>query len=1458
MHQPVHRSPATIIILAWNAWSSTEDCLESLRPTLGVRDQVVVVDNGSTDATPRRLTRYPWIDVVTNEENHGFARGCNDGAAIARNDTLVFLNNDTVLAGRWLDPLIVPFDEDRSVGATGPRSNFVSGAQVAEGASYLRGDMAGMRRFARAWAQEHRSQVSDTERLVGFCLAVRRSLFEEIGGFDAGYGIGGYEDDDLCRRVLASGHRLLIAHESFVHHDGHQTFDANGLDWYAEQETNRGRFESRFGAGRSSRDGTRVSACMITKDEEANIATCLASVEGFVDEVVVYDTGSSDATVRVARELGATVIDGHWDDDFSRARNAALEHCSGDWIAWLDADETLVCDDVAGLRRLLENTAPNVDGFSVPIDNLTGTGVGAGFTHSACRLFRRARCEWTGRLHEQIAGRGDHRGIEQVKLEGARILHTGYLDEAMRTRDKTERNLRVAQAEVAAADTWDMGFSLTSLGRSFLTAGRVQEAFDSCRDALEHTTNLITRRLATRTAIEALTILGDYDGALAWIGDLRGISAMTAQADISEGRVRLAQGEFQLALDLFERVESRQFDEDGFEVSRHTLAVDRAKALEGLHRPSDAADVLLEVLVDQGVIDVHLAILVDCLNRAGRSYDELAAAIPPGKAPQFLAQVLQLIPETADAVLEACFRTMDDGRTVLATAATLACRLPVDRALAWSARMRAAGFATSCPLVAIATGSASPPVRARAAATAVRAFGDTRGRDAFVAALGAARPLERDAILTEAAALCPELLAVAESAQQQHPAPAGTDLPDPRVSIVIPCFNGAGLTLNCLQSLQATTEAALYEVILVDNGSTDATVKLAGASDARFCVVRNEENTGFGPACNQGAALARGEFILFLNNDTVLLPGWLEPLVAALDDDPMLAAVQPKLLYPDGRLNDAGGLVFAAGQPWVYGKGRPEPDAPEFSCRRAPDYASGACLLVRRTAFEDVGGFDDRYAPAYYEDTDLSFALRAAGWRVLFEPASKVVHVEGGTAGTDVTQGLKVYQERNAAKFAEKWAHELVHRPAVRPDHVERWAHRPQGGFGPGERLPVRAAPSVDVARTAASEARSVLVLDPFMPVFDRASGGLRTFTLLQCLRDAGHAVTFYALAGGSRTYADAVGRLGIPCFGGDRREAVDHGPGHASAVWPTFEALFSRRHFDVVVVSPWTTAEGVIEHVRRLAPEATLVVDTNDVHFVRLQRAAMLTGGSTSEVAEAKRRELAVYRQADRIVCVTDDDAEAVRSEIPDADIVIVPNAHAEVACGPGFEQRTGCLFVGNFNHPPNADALSWWKQEIGPALSARHPGAELTVIGNDPRGEAATFAGPGITVAGTVPSTVPFLHEARVSVAPLRYGAGMKGKVGEALATGLPVVLTSIAAEGMGLVDGEHVLVADTAEAFADAVHRLYTDRALWERLRQAGRAHVAKHFGIDRMRQGVRDMLPDVPASAPARGRAVAASA
>jgi GT2 family glycosyltransferase len=269
-----------------------------------------------------------------------------------------------------------------------------------------------------------------------------------------------------------------------------------------------------------------------------------------------------------------------------------------------------------------------------------------------------------------------------------------------------------------------------------------------------------------------------------------------------------------------------------------------------------------------------------------------------------------------------------------------------------------------------------------------------------------------------------------------------------RVTVVIPTFNKVELTEACLHALVEHTPDDLYEVVIVDNASSDGTRHLLQQLGGDVQVVLNGMNEGFGPACNKGASFARGEFICFLNNDTVVQASWLEALIAAMDQDSRLAAVQPLLLYPDGRVNSAGDLVFR-NQAWNYGKGEDASD-PKFAVRRAPDYASGACLLVRKAMFLEVGGFDDAYAPAYYEDTDLSFALRAKGWKVLYEPMSRVVHVEGGTSESALSSDFKAQQmEKNRQYFWNKWWHELQTRPPAAFDIIESWAHRDQGEFGP-------------------------------------------------------------------------------------------------------------------------------------------------------------------------------------------------------------------------------------------------------------------------------------------------------------------------------------------------------------------------------------------------------------------------
>ncbi|HUZ21440.1 MAG TPA: glycosyltransferase [Acidimicrobiales bacterium] len=241
------RPAASIVILAWNAWEHTESCLRTLRTTLREDDEVIVVDNGSTDETPRQLRAFPWVRVVTNAENRGFAGGCNDGAAVATREVIVFLNNDTILAGPWLDTLLAPFNSGE-VGATGPRSNMVSGLQLVQPVPYMSPLHPEFARFAACWASWFQGQTVEVDRLVGFCLAVRHSAFQEVEGFDERYAVGGFDDDDLCRKLTSLGWKLLVSNASFVHHAGHATFDANELDWYALQCANQARYEEKWAA----------------------------------------------------------------------------------------------------------------------------------------------------------------------------------------------------------------------------------------------------------------------------------------------------------------------------------------------------------------------------------------------------------------------------------------------------------------------------------------------------------------------------------------------------------------------------------------------------------------------------------------------------------------------------------------------------------------------------------------------------------------------------------------------------------------------------------------------------------------------------------------------------------------------------------------------------------------------------------------------------------------------------------------------------------------------------------------------------------------------------------------------------------------------------------------------------------------------------------------------------------
>ncbi|MFO1283017.1 MAG: glycosyltransferase [Burkholderiales bacterium] len=625
---------------------------------------------------------------------------------------------------------------------------------------------------------------------------------------------------------------------------------------------------------------------------------------------------------------------------------------------------------------------------------------------------------------------------------------------------------------------------------------------------------------------------------------------------------------------------------------------------------------------------------------------------------------------------------------------------------------------------------------------------------------------------------------------------------DPRWTIVVPAYGEPLLTYTCLASLHETVRHEAVEVIVVDDASPEPLAEsLAAVSGVRF--ERAAVNGGFVAACNRGARLARGARLVFLNNDTIVTPGWLDAIERTFERHPDAGIVGAKLVYPDGTLQEAGGIVWRDGSAWNVGRGA-DPDRPEFNYARRVDYVSGACLAVDRALFAAIGGFDARYSPAYYEDTDLAFAVRAAGRSVWYQPEATVVHFEGRTSGTDLAAGVKRHQVVNRETFARKWAIELAR-------------HRPNGE-----------APALAADRDVGFR---VLVVDACMLTPDRDSGSLRMQAIVELIGELGGKATFVADNLEYREpYVGALRESGVEVLTAPYVRSVG--------------AILAQRgpEFDAVVLSRHYVASKHVEAVRRHAPRAKLVFDTVDLHFLRAERQAELEGGSAHAAAARSQREaeLDLVRRVDATWVVSPVERQLLAGLVPGARVEVLSNIHEPMAAGRAYAARAGLVFIGGFRHPPNADGILWYAHKVLPLLRERLPGVVTTIVGAEPPPKVAALAGPDVVVTGHVEDLGPIYTAARVSIAPLRYGAGVKGKVNLAMSYGVPVVATTPAVEGMGLAPGHDVLVADDPVEYAQTIVRAYTDEALWQRLREGGLANLREHFSRDTAKRALAATL------------------
>lgn len=612
-----------------------------------------------------------------------------------------------------------------------------------------------------------------------------------------------------------------------------------------------------------------------------------------------------------------------------------------------------------------------------------------------------------------------------------------------------------------------------------------------------------------------------------------------------------------------------------------------------------------------------------------------------------------------------------------------------------------------------------------------------------------------------------------------------TPAASPTASVVICAFGHLELTLRCLESIAAHPPSIAYEVVVVDDASPDDTGRLL-ALVPHLRLLRNDTNMGFLHSANRGAAAARGEYVVLLNNDTEVTAGWLDELVNTADADPAIGVVGCRLVYPDRRLQEAGGIIWASGQGWNYGRDD-SPDRGQYNYLRDVDYCSGAALLVRTSLWRSLGGFDETFAPAYYEDTDLCFRARERGARVVYQPRATVFHHEGASHGIDTGSAGKANQVRNAALFASRWAARLTEQQAENPGNVLRARDR-----RPGPR---------------------VLVVDDQIPTPDEDSGSQRMWHLLDVLDQLGCVVTLLPVDGLLRQpWLDVLQQRGVE---------VLYGP-----VDPSDHLIGLGESLRAVVLSRPKNALHLLPLVRQLAPQAVVLYDTVDLHFVRLQRqAAISADAGTARLAQTMRTlELALAADADITLAVSAAEQSLLLEGDQVTDVIVVSNMHAALPPPPGPAGRAGLLLVGNFQHPPNIDSAQVMAHDVLPLVRRSRPEVALKIVGSRIPDEILALSAADVEVAGWLPDLTEAHDTARVLVAPLRYGAGVKGKIGDALRRGLPVVTSSVGAEGMSLIDGEHVLLAEGADQTAAAIVRLLDDDDLWRRLSRNGVAHIS----------------------------------
>jgi GT2 family glycosyltransferase len=637
------------------------------------------------------------------------------------------------------------------------------------------------------------------------------------------------------------------------------------------------------------------------------------------------------------------------------------------------------------------------------------------------------------------------------------------------------------------------------------------------------------------------------------------------------------------------------------------------------------------------------------------------------------------------------------------------------------------------------------------------------------------------------------------------PCPPGFPIvEDPSISVIVPVFNQWTFTVRCLNSVREHSDPDIpYEIIVADDSSTDETPGML-KQIAGIKIIRQAKNVGFLRNCNNAARSARGTYIIFVNNDTLVTRGWMRSLFDTAERDKAVGLVGAKLLYPDGKLQEAGGIVFRDLNVSAKRFGwQRDPEGYEFNYVKEVDYCSGACILVRKDIFNRLNGFDEQFAPAYYEDTDLAFSVRNLGYKVVYQPDAEVIHFESKSHSNEASEEKQNLMNAHKLKFHKKW-----HRVLLTEHDKDR--------------------KDLFLSRDRSHHKKILLYIDRHVPTWDQDAGSLVAYDYLKVLSGLGTKVIFWPDdLRKIDPYTKKLQQMGMEIVYGDEdfKEYIEKYGNYIHA------AILSRPAPSIKY----------IDDIRRHTT-ATIFYICHDLHFLRLQRKMTLEKDETlmKEIDQMKKAEMYLMRHSDLTIVFNRVEEELIRQTDHTIKVEVFPFVATKQERGNTFEERRDLIFIGNFLHGPNEDAVLWFHDEIFPLIKKRLSGIQLIIVGSNPTARILGLHSADTIVTGYVPDVSQYFLKGKVFIAPLRYGAGLKGKIIQAMSYGLPVVTTSIGAEGADMVDNDTVLLADDAESFAEKVSALYCDKTLWQKISDNSLLFIANHHTEELVRKRFASIL------------------